>query len=211
MDKKLTDLTVAEFLNLLQSNAPAPGGGSASALVGAVGMGLGMMTANLTLGKKKYADREELMLSAIEAGAPFLAGMTASIDRDTEAFNEVMAAFALPKATEEEKAARKEAIELATMAATGVPYELMQSCAEAMELLGGLEGQINPNCASDLGVAALCIKTAVQGAWLNVLINLGGISNESFRDEHIERGETLVQAVCHKADEVYRKVLATIA
>lgn len=210
MEKRLTELTIGEFIDLLKSKAPAPGGGSASALVGSIGMGLGIMTANLTSGRKKFADKEEIMQQAITTGTPIVSSMVEGIDKDTDVFNVVMEAFGLPKESDHDKEVRKNAIELATKDATGVPFVLMLHCAKAMDVLEGLLGNINPSCASDLGVGALCIKTAVQGAWLNVLINLGGISDAAFCEEYRSRGAALCTEVCRRADNVYEQVLATL-
>ncbi len=210
MEKKLTELNITEFIDLLKSNAPAPGGGSASALVGAVGMGLGLMTANLTVGKKKFSDRAELMRTSIDEGEPIALSMVEGINKDTDVFNVVMEAYGLPKESDHEKDVRKNAIELATKDATGVPFVLMLHCAKAMDVLEKLLSNISPSCASDLGVGALCIKTAVQGAWLNVLINLGSLSDVAFKEEYRARGAALCTEVCRRADFVFEQVLATL-
>ena len=206
MEKKLTELTVAEFIDTLASSAPAPGGGSAAALVAAVGMGLGTMTANLTTGRKKFEHLEPVVQAAIQACLPMTTALTAGVDRDTDAFNGVMAALALPKLTEAEKALRRQAVEDATKAATRVPFSLMETCREAVAELEKLVGNINPNCVSDLGVAALCIRTAVAGAWLNVCINLGGIADEPFVTQHRAQGRALLEDVDRRATAVYEGV-----
>ncbi|MDO4544454.1 MAG: cyclodeaminase/cyclohydrolase family protein [Clostridia bacterium] len=209
MEKRLTDLTVREFVELTKSNAPAPGGGSAAALLGAVGTGLFMMTANLTAGRKKFADKEELMQKVLSDGEPILSAMVEGIDRDTDAFNEVMAALALPKTTDEEKAQRKDSLKRATKAATDVPFSLLKNCQGAVSVLEQLAGNINPNCVSDLGVAAISIKTAAQGAWLNVLINISGL-DEAEAAMYRSEGKAILSDVITRADKVYEGVVATL-
>ena len=206
MEKQLTEMTVVEFIDTLASPAPAPGGGSASALVAAVGMGLGTMTAHLTTGRKKFEALEPLVQAAIRACLPLTTELTSDIDRDTEAFNGVMAALALPKLTEADKAARRQAVETATEAATRVPFALMEKCRQAVDELEKLQGNINPNCVSDLGVAALCLKTAVAGAWLNVCINLGGLSDAAFTERCRREGRALLEDVDRRATAVYERV-----
>lgn len=123
---KLVDMQVKEYLDVLKSDAPAPGGGSVSALAGAQGVGLFMMVADLTLGKEKYADYQEVCKNAKEKGMPLYEELVEGIDKDTEAFNLVAAAFKMPKATDEEKAARKQAIADGTLVSTEVPFRTMQ-------------------------------------------------------------------------------------
>ncbi len=206
MDKKLTELTVQAFIDTLKSDAPAPGGGSASALIAAMGMGLGMMTAELTVGKEKYQAFAPVAEAALAQGLPLTDELTCAVDRDTEAFCRVMSALALPKATEEEKTVRKAAVQEANIGATEVPYQLMERCLSAISVLETLEGSINPNCFSDLGVGALCVKTAAEGAWLNVCINLPGIRDEAFVKEHREKGRALLAEIERRADAVYARV-----
>lgn len=210
MDKQLTQMSLAEFCEVLGSSAPAPGGGSAAALIGSLGISLGMMTANLTASKKKWEDKHPLMHQVIAAATPIQAGMVCSIDKDTAAFNEVMSAMALPKETDEQKQLRRNAIAEATKGATKVPFELMQRCEAAMDVLEKLNGNINPACASDLGVAAIGIRTAVQGAWLNVLINLGGIKDEKLVELYRSEGERMVNSVVIRADRLYSDVLLSL-
>jgi len=176
---KLIDMTTAAYLAELGSDAPAPGGGSASALCGAQGAGLAAMVAALTLGKKKYEADQALCEGARTECARLQAALTAQIDADTEAFNAVSAAFKLPKESDADKTARSVAIQKATLLATEVPFGTMKLAVEALTEAQKLVGHSNTNAASDLGVAALNLTACVKGAWLNVLINLGGLKDEA--------------------------------
>lgn len=207
---KLTEMQVRAFCELLASDAPAPGGGSASALAGAMGIGLAEMVANLTIGKKKYAEFEENAVEIKEKSAKLCEEMIVSIDKDTEAFDRVSAVFAMPKETEEDKAARKEAMQKALKEATLAPYSVMELCVESLKVVKKGLGKTNTSAASDLGVAALNLKSAVQGAWLNVLINLGGIKDEAFVAEYRSKGEAILKEALPLADHIYNSVLESL-
>lgn len=204
---KLTELKVADFIDTLGSDAPAPGGGSASALIGANGIALTRMVAALTLGKEKYREHDQLMLEIIQSAEKLQEELVSSIDRDTEAFNGVSAVFTMPKETDQEKELRKVAMQLALEGATLVPLQMMEYGLEALELTKKAIGKSNTNAASDLGVASLALKAAIQGAWLNVLINLGGIKNEKFVTEHKARGEEILKKALPIADKIYKGIL----
>ena len=204
---KLAELTTAGFVDLLASDAPAPGGGSAAALEGALGAALTAMVCSLTVGKKKYAEHEELARS-VQAKANDLKGRFVDVmDRDTEAFNAVAAAFALPKGTEEEKAARSKAIQAALRGCIDTPMEMMELAAETLELTESLLGRFNDSAASDLGVAALSLRSAIQGAWLNVRINISSIKDQDLAERSRERGEALLAKALPAADRIYNAVL----
>ena len=177
---KLAELTVAGFVDLMASDAPAPGGGSAAALEGALGAALSAMVCALTIGKKKYADVQTLAEETGKKAQELKARFVDVMDRDTEAFNAVSAVFAMPKDTDAEKAARKAAMQAALKGCTKTPFEMMQLSCEALELTRSVVGRLNASAASDLGCAALSLKAGIQGAWLNVLINIGGIQDEAF-------------------------------
>ena len=132
------------------------------------------------------------------------------IDRDTEAFDGVSAVFAMPKSTDEEKAARKEAMQKALKEATLVPYSIMELCLESLTVVEMGLGCTNTNAASDLGVASLNLKSAAQGAWLNVLINLGGIRDEAFVNEYRTKGEEILQKALPLADKIYNEILQSL-
>ena len=150
---KLTDMQVKEFIDVLASDAPAPGGGSAAALAGAMGAGLGKMVASLTIGKPKYAEYEEKAKEIFERGGELSKQLVVAIDRDTESFDGVSAVFAMPKNTDEEKAVRKEAMQKALKEATLVPYHTMELCLESLKVVEMGVGCTNSSAASDLGVA----------------------------------------------------------
>ncbi|HIU43240.1 MAG TPA: cyclodeaminase/cyclohydrolase family protein [Candidatus Ventrousia excrementavium] len=203
---ELTAMTVSQYLDVLASDAPAPGGGSASALCGAQGAGLVAMVAGLTVGRAKYADFEQDCRKAAEEAGRLQKELVASIDRDTEAFNRVSAAMKLPRETDEQKAARRDAIAEATLAATQVPFATMGLAAQALEVCRSIVGRSNPNAASDLGVAALNLLACVRGAWLNVLINLSGVRDENERERFRAEGERIESSAARLADEIYQSV-----
>ncbi|MCQ2557549.1 MAG: cyclodeaminase/cyclohydrolase family protein [Oscillospiraceae bacterium] len=207
---KLVDLSLSAFVDTTASDAPAPGGGSISALEGALGAALAAMVAALTLGKKKYADVQELAAEAQKTAEAYKAQFVDIIDRDTEAFNAVSAVFAMPKDTDEEKAARKAAMQLALKGCTQTPLEMMELSVKALELISSVNGKLNASAASDLGCAALALRSAIQGAWLNVLINIGGIQDEAFVSQARTAGEALLAKALPLADSVYESVLASL-
>lgn len=210
VDKKLVQMTVEEYINTVASDAPAPGGGSASALCGAQGAGLVTMVAGLTVGKKKYADREEASRAVIEGGMPYVEGLKAQIDRDTEAFELVSNAFKLPKETDEEKKARSAAIQAGTLTATEVPFDTMKMALEALRNARGLLDGFNTSAASDLGVAALELLACVKGAWLNVLINIGSLKDREKAEEFRARGLEMVAEAQTLSDEIYDNAMRFI-
>ena len=205
---KLAEMTVTQFADTLASDAPAPGGGSAAALMGALGAGLTAMVGCLTQGRKKYADYAEFAAQVESRGNELKAKLLDVMDRDTEAFNLVSAAFSLPKETEEEKAKRSAAIQEGLKACTETPLECMALGCEAVVLAHDfLERGFNTSSASDLGVAFLSLSAAIRGAWLNVLINLGSIKDEAFRADRRAKGEALLAKSLPLAEAGYEKVL----
>lgn len=208
---KLPEMNIAAFSELLASDAPAPGGGSTAALAGALGVSLSAMVAGLTVGKKKYADHEELAKSVMKNADGLQKQLLDLMDRDTEAFNGVSAVFAMPKETDEQKTARSEAMQKALKACTLTPFEMMECALKALELTRSLVGKSNDSAASDLGVAALSLKTGIQGAWLNVLINISGIKDAAFADTYRKNGEALLAKALPLADEIYEHVLAAVS
>ena len=207
---KLAELKTAEFVDLLASDAPAPGGGSAAALEGALGTALTAMVCGLTVGKKKYAEFEELAQSAQAKALDLKARFVDVMDRDTEAFNVVSAAFGMPKATDEEKAARSAAIQKGLEGCTRTPFEMMELAVEALELTASILGKSNDSAASDLGVSALSLRAAIQGAWLNVLINIGSLKNKELAEDYRKKGEALLAKALPLADEIYDAVVKSM-
>ncbi|MCI9242482.1 MAG: cyclodeaminase/cyclohydrolase family protein [Lawsonibacter sp.] len=207
---KLAELKTAEFVDLLASDAPAPGGGSAAALEGALGAALTAMVCSLTIGKKKYAEFEELAAEAQKKAAGLKARFVDVMDRDTEAFNVVSAAFGMPKATDEEKAARSAAIQKGLEGCTKTPFEMMELAAETLELTASILGKSNDSAASDLGVSALSLRAAIQGAWLNVLINIGSLKNKELAEDYRKKGEALLAKALPLADQIYDTVVKSM-
>ena len=207
---KLADLKVAEFIDLLASDAPAPGGGSAAALEGAIGAALTSRVCGLTKGKKKYAEFNDLAVEAEKKATELKVRFVDVMDRDTEAFNVVSAAFGMPKETDEEKAARSAAIQKGLEGCTATPFEMMEIALETLELTDSILGKSNDSAASDLGVSALSLRAAVQGAWLNVLINIGSLKNKELAEDYRVKGEAILAKALPLADKIYAEVLTML-
>ena len=203
---KLIDLKVKEYLDILLSDAPAPGGGSVSALAGAQAAALMGMVCDLTTSKAKYEEYHGTCKVAKVKADLLYRGFAEGVDKDTEAYNLVANAFKMPKETDEEKAARRKAIDDGTLEATKVPFSVMKMAAEGLELAEQLVGNTNPNTASDLGVAVLNLMTCMKGAWLNVKINLPGVKDEVLAAEYKAKGEEMVK----KGEEIAKKLYAEI-
>lgn len=199
---KLIDMQVKDYLDVLASDAPAPGGGSAAALCGAQGIGLVTMVAGQTVSKKRFEAEWPIANKVIEEGKPLYDALTAQVDKDTDAYNLVAAAFKMPKETDDEKAARRAEIAKATLVATEVPFETLRLAVTSLELADTMLGHYNTNCASDLGVGALNLNTCAHGAWLNVLINLGGVKDEERAKFFDTEGKKLIA----RADELTAKI-----
>ncbi len=204
---ELSELTVRSFANLLGSDAPAPGGGSASALAGSLGAALIAMVNALTLGRKKYADYQAISQECFEQASALKENFLNAMEKDTEVFNEFSAAMALPKETPEEKAVRSAAMQEALKRCIESPLHMMELCLEAVKLADGSIGKTNVNALSDLGVGALMLGAAVHGAWLNVLINLGGLKDEAAAAAYRIKGEQLLNDTVKLANLVYERVL----
>lgn len=207
---KLAEHTLQGFVEVLGSDAPAPGGGSVSALCAANGAALCAMVCRLTRGKKKYLEYTPLMEEIIPQADALAQKLTASIDKDTEAFNLVSAAFQMPKETEEQKAARSAKIAEGMLVSTKVPFETMELTLEALKLAQQMLGKFNTNAASDLGVAALNLSAAVRGAWLNVLINLGSLKDGELAADYHARGQQIVEQAEAIAGQIYQTVLESL-
>jgi len=207
---KLVDSTISDVLDITASDAPAPGGGSIAALTGALGAALVGMVASITVGRKMYADHEQLMTDSIDKAEKLRLRLSDIIDRDAEAFKSVSAVFAMPKETDEEKNKRSAAMQTALKSCVMTPIEIMECALCAIELAYEMQGKFNSNAASDLGVAVLSLKAAVKGAWLNVLINLSGIKDTAFVAEYKKRGETILEKALPPADDIYNDVLHSL-
>ena len=205
---KLADMTVTGFADTVASDAPAPGGGSCAALYGSIGAALTAMVGGLTQGRKKYAEYAEHAAEVEKKGNELKTRLLDVMDRDTEAFNVVSAAFGMPKATDEEKAARSAAIQKGLEGCTATPFEMMELCCKALEMTHELLGKTNDSAASDLGVAALSLRAGIQGAWLNVLINIGSLKNKDLAADYKKKGEEMLAKALPLADKIYENVLA---
>lgn len=199
----LADLTIKGFLAETAGSAPVPGGGSISALNGAIATALTEMVANLTIGKKKYADVEGQMKVIATEAALIRERLVRDIDRDSEAYNEVFAAFKLPKETEDEKSERAHTIQQATKQAALVPMEVAEEVASVMETIIYIAHKGNRNAVTDACVAMMTARTCVLGALLNVRINLSSIDDENF----VVRMKTKADHLESEAVRIEKKLL----
>lgn len=204
--QKLVDMTVTGFANETASESPAPGGGSIAATVGALGASLGTMVANLSSHKRGWDDRWEEFSDWAEKGQHYKDELLRLVDEDTNAFNRIMDAFGLPKKSDEEKKVRKNAIEEASKHAMEIPFKVMETAYHSMEVMRAMAEIGNPNSVSDAGVGALCSLTAVEGAFLNVKINAGGIEDKNFTGDLISRGEEIVTKAKAERDAIVKIV-----
>jgi len=205
---KLSQITNIDFSEKLASDAPAPGGGSVAALAASLGAALTHMVAALTTGKAKYAEYEALTANTLKKAENLRVTLLDCMDRDTEIFGQMEAVFKMPKGTDDEKKARRDAMQEALKACSVVPLEIMEHCYEALVITNEYVGKSNSNAASDLGVAALMLEAGIKGAWLNVRINVGGIKDEAFVGEYKERGFTLLEKSENLAKKIYEEVKA---
>jgi glutamate formiminotransferase/formiminotetrahydrofolate cyclodeaminase len=203
---RLVNMTVRGFVNETASDSAAPGGGSISALAGALGAALGTMVANLSAAKRGWEDRVHEFSPWAEQGQLLKDNLIALVDEDTRAFDAIMEAFGLPKDTPEQVTARKQAIQDASKYATEVPFRTMKAAFDCIPLLKQMSEHGNPNSLSDVGVGALCIKTAVRGAWLNVLINAQGLSDKTWADNIVSEARALLAKNHTACDEIILKI-----
>ncbi|MEP6573128.1 MAG: glutamate formimidoyltransferase [Gemmatimonadota bacterium] len=202
----LVKLTVEDFTAETASESPAPGGGSVAALVGSLGASLGAMVANLSANKRGWEERWLEFSDWADRGQRLRSELVRLIDEDTRAFNDVMAALALPKATPGEKAARKSAVSAANQNAIRAPFRVMKLAHESFELLEAMATSGNPASASDAGVGALCARAAVRGAWLNVLTNLAGAGDRAAFQELLADGKLIVEDSAKREERILQAV-----
>lgn len=203
---KLVDMTCNGFAEETASESPAPGGGSVSAYMGALGAALGTMVANLSAHKPGWDDRWEFFAKYAEEGHAVMEELIHLVDEDTAAFNEIMAVFGMPKSTPEEKAARAAAMEKATLYATEVPLRTMRCAYRAFPVLQAMVESGNPNSVSDAGVGALAVRAAVLGAMLNVKINAAGLKDRAAADKLVGEAEELAANAKKLEAELLEKV-----
>lgn len=192
-DSKLISMDLSAFADETASESPAPGGGSISAYVGSLGISLATMVANLSSHKKGWDERWEEFSAYAEKGQKIKNELLRLVDADTAAFNKIMTAFGLPKGTDEEKKLRTDAIQSATKFAIEVPFKVMQLSYESLEIIKAMAEIGNPNSVSDAGVGALCARSAVMGAFMNVRINAGGYNDKTFVNDILAKGKEIEQ------------------
>lgn len=188
---KLVSMQLTAFADETASESPAPGGGSIAAYVGSLGAALATMVANLSSHKKGWDERWEEFSNWAEKGEQYKTELLRLVDQDTNAFNQIMTAFSLPKSTDAEKAARTRAIQEATKFAIEIPFKVMQSAYGSMEVIKAMAETGNPNSVSDAGVGALCARTSVMGAFMNVRINAAGYADKEFVADILHRGREI--------------------
>jgi len=205
-EKKLMDLSCKGFANETASESPAPGGGSISAYIGALGVSLGTMVANLSSHKPGWDDRWEEFSDWAEKGQALKDRLLWLVDEDTNAFNKIMDAFGLAKTTDEEKALRSNAIQDATRYAIQIPLQVMEASLKSMEIIKEMAVNGNPNSVTDAGVGALCARSAVIGAFLNVKINASGLKDKVFVVLALEQGNEIEKQARAMEEEILKIV-----
>ncbi|MEO6539974.1 MAG: cyclodeaminase/cyclohydrolase family protein, partial [Ferruginibacter sp.] len=188
---RLVNMKLNDFADLTASESVAPGGGSISAYVGALGISLGCMVANLSSHKKGWDDRWQEFSDWAERGEQYKSTLLQLVDADTAAFNKIMEAFALPRSSPEEKTLRTQAIQDATKYAIEIPFKVMETAYASMEVIKAMVIEGNPNSVTDAGVGALCARAAVIGAFMNVRINAAGYNDKTFTAEIITKGQDI--------------------
>jgi len=206
----LIDMDLASFANETASESPAPGGGSISAYMGAMGAALGTMVANLSSHKRGWDDRWEEFSDWADKGMYYVKALTKMVDEDTRSFNRLMDAFALPKNNDDEKKTRKEAIQAATRYAMEVPFQVMHLALESMDVLESMAKIGNPNSVSDAGVGALAARSAVLGAFLNVKINARDLNDRVFAEGILKQAKEIETLAIDKEIRILEIVKAKI-
>ena len=199
---KLVSMTLSDFADETASESPAPGGGSISAYVGSLGISLATMVANLSSHKKGWEERWKEFSTWAEQGQQIKNELLKLVDEDTNAFNKIMSAFSLPKSTEEERKLRTDAIQSATKYAIEIPFKVMELSNASMKIIKAMAESGNPNSISDAGVGALCARSAVMGAFLNVKINAGGLNDKAFVENILKKGKDIQEAAMKAETEI---------
>ncbi|CAN5535514.1 hypothetical protein BH11BAC1_BH11BAC1_06370 [soil metagenome] len=203
---RLINMNLHAFADETASESPAPGGGSIAAYIGALGVSLGTMVANLSSHKPGWDERWEEFSNWAEKGQLLKDHLLMMVDEDTRAFNKIMNAFGLPKSSDDEKKARTEAIQSATKYATEVPFKVMELCLSSFDVIAAMAENGNPNSVSDAGVGALCARSGVMGAFLNVKINAAGLKDKNFVENILKRG----QEIQDKASKFEQNILEVV-
>jgi glutamate formiminotransferase/formiminotetrahydrofolate cyclodeaminase len=209
-NERLIRMDLRAFADETASESPAPGGGSISAYVGSLGAALGTMVANLSAGKRGWEDKINLFSDFAAQGQQVKDTLLTLVDEDTNAFNKIMNAFGLPKGTDEEKKGRTQAIEDATKYACEIPFKVMETAYSILPMLSAMVEQGNPNSITDAGVGVLCVKTAVRGAYFNVLVNAQGLKDRAFAEDIKSRAKQILDKNHADADALIAKVETAI-
>jgi glutamate formiminotransferase/formiminotetrahydrofolate cyclodeaminase len=204
--KRLIDMSVSDFADETASESPAPGGGSVSACLGALGISLGIMVANLSSHKAGWDSRWKEFSDYAERGMAIQHDLLALVDEDTLAFKKVMDALALPKSNEKEKAIRHVALQDAGKIALEVPLRVMKKTFESFGIIKAMAETGNPNSVSDAGVGALCARSAIMGAFLNVRINASGIEDKEYVSKKLEEGSAIELSAIKAEQEILEVV-----
>ena len=206
----IESMTIQEFLDVLSSKEPVPGGGGASALAGALGNALGQMVSNLTIGKKKYALVEDEIKELAERMKGIQGQFTQLADQDAKVFAPLAKCYSLPSGTEEEKAYKAEVMEARLLDASLVPMEIMEKASEMLEIMDIFADKGSRMAVSDVGVGVQFIRTALLGAVMNVYINTKSMKNREKAEEMNEKAERLIKEGTEAADRIYQKVLGQL-
>ena len=202
--------TCEEFVDVLASKAPVPGGGGASALVGAIGMALGNMVGSLTVGKKKYADVEADIIAMKEKATALQADFLRLVEADAEAFEPLSKAYGMPRETEEEKAEKARVMAIVLKDACAVPMEIMEKCCEAIDVIEEFAAKGSALAISDAGVGVVFCKAALLGASLNVFINTKSMADKEYAASLNEKADKMIADYSKKADEIFASVNARL-
>lgn len=206
----IKEQVIQDFLDVLSSKEPVPGGGGASALCGAVGNALGQMVANLTVGKKKYADAEPEVKEHLEKMVKLQAEFTALADDDAKVFAPLAKAYSLPSETEEQKAYKAEVMETNLLAASAVPLQIMEKSMQMLTILDRLADIGSRMAVSDVGVAVQSTRAALLGAAMNVYINTKSMKDRNKAEELNNSANKMIEEGSRQADRIYDKVLKAL-
>jgi formiminotetrahydrofolate cyclodeaminase len=206
MSSEFSRMQLNDYVEALGSGAPTPGGGGASALVGALGIALGNMVAHLTIGKKRYASVELDMLDLKSKADNLQAELVTLIERDAEVFEPLAKAYSMPKDTEEEKAAKEEVMEKALKEACSIPLQIMEKVCASIDLIAEAAQKGAVSAVSDAGDAAAFCRAALQGASLNVYINTRSMKNRELAQMYNRRAEEMLETYVPRADEIFASV-----
>ena len=203
---KFVEYSCKEFVEVLASKASVPGGGGASGLIGAVGIALGNMAGNLTVGKKKYADVEAEVNALNEKAQKLQQELLALVEEDAKVFEPLSKAYGMPKETPEQQEEKARVMEAALKEACLVPLQIMRKCCEAIEIIADYSSKVSVLAISDVGVGATTCKAALLGASLNVFINTKAMKNRTLAEEFSKEAEDMIAKYGDLADEVFAKV-----